>query len=379
MDAPDILDIFAPVKCLRNEFKYQDLSNHKFLSTEKTWLCEELNNVHNLLNCLLPSFCKKHNTSSLALQYSIPKRTVANWMTRYLQGFILYDSVSKRPSQIDDIGKEDIKALCQQAVLDKLPISHESLQFLMIDAKVETASRKKLNALSETYAIPSESTIRSFMNDNGIEKRKGQILTDARRKACQDPRMSYSWYLCCEAFSANLPGEKKWNADGSTFEINDKGEGMYLTLKNETELTSRIQVANGDSSLPIYIKYMAMANACGNSSPLVLIIAIEDMIAEEFQVYEIKGMCITTNIDDVGYMIFCKSRAGNANLWAWYFTNIAVPTISRANAYYNQLNIDNTPTRNFLSTDGEAIIIKQAFNIALQKLFADNLIDYVKG
>lgn len=117
--------------------------------------------------------------------------------------------------------------------------------------------------------------------------------------------MSFSWYLCCEAFLSNLPGEKKWNADASTFEIkqNDSG-GMYLTLKTEA-CHSRLQVANTDSSLPIYIKYMAMANACGNSSPLILIVAIEDMLEGSFEVKEIRSMCITT-LSEIFFQLMVK-------------------------------------------------------------------------
>lgn len=124
---------------------------------------------------------------------------------------------------------------------------------------------------------------------------------------------------------------------------------------------------------------MAMANACGDSSPLVYIAAIEQMSEDSFEVREIIGMCTTANVNGVGYLLFCKSRAGNQSLWIWYYLNIVIPTIKLANEYYFDKNVNNTPTRNFFSTDGEAIILKQAFNSEIQQGFANNLIDYVKG
>ncbi len=138
------------------------------------------------------------------------------------------------------------------------------------------------------FREPHRTTIAKYLKQNNITKTKGQTLTEAKRKACQDPRMSYSWYLCCEAFSSNLPGEKKWNADGTTFEIIDRGYGgMYLTVLCEKNECKRVQVSNLENSLPVYIKYMAMCNACGNSSSLVLIVAIGELPEDSFHIFDI--------------------------------------------------------------------------------------------
>ena len=153
--------------------------------------------------------------------------------------------------------------------------------------------------------------------------------------------MSYSWYLCCEAFSSHLPGERKWNADGSTFEIRDKGNGgMYLSVKGVT--TKRLQVANLDNSLPVYIKYMAMCNACGNSSPLILIAAIEEMHEDASNIFEITGLSISISMSEIGYVVFCKSRAGNIALWSWYYKYIVIPTIQKGNILFTHLKVINT-------------------------------------
>ncbi len=60
-------------------------------------------------------------------------------------------------------------------------------------------------------------------------------------------------------------------------------------------------------SLPIYIKYMAMANACGDSSPLVYILAVEEMREDIFEVREIIGMCTTANVNCI--VIYFSAKA----------------------------------------------------------------------
>jgi hypothetical protein len=378
-----IPDIFNPHQTLvlrssNYGHRFRNLSEYDFSSEEKVWLCDEVIEKHNLLKKFLPdSF--KFNTSSISRLYCIPQTTLSSWVRKYRSGQQLYSSISKRPRQLDNESIDKIKSSCEQAVIAKKPYKMSEISQLIVEGKSNTAHKSSRTLSYSILKDPSSSYIRTFVAENDIGMKKGQVLTEARRKACEDPRMSYSWYLCCEAFSSNLPAEKKWNADASTFEIkqNESG-GMFLTLKTEAR-HSRLQVANTESSLPIYIKYMAMANACGNSSPLVLIVAVDDMPEESFEVKEILSMCITTNLNDIGYLLFCKSRAGTKTLWFWYYKYIVIPTISAANTFYNNVNMDNTPMRNFFSTDGEAIILKQAFSPEIQQDFASNLIDYVKG
>jgi hypothetical protein len=122
---------------------------------------------------------------------------------------------------------------------------------------------------------------------------------------------------------------------------------MYLSVKGVT--TKRLQVANLDNSLPVYIKYMAMCNACGNSSRLVLIVAIEDLPDEAFEVFPIIGMSISLSLAEIGYLVFCKSRAGNVELWKWYYKYVVVTTIYEANISLADLQVKLIKLIDFIS------------------------------
>lgn len=115
---------------------------------------------------------------------------------------------------------------------------------------------------------------------------------------------------------------------------------MYLTVLCEKNECKRVQVSNLENSLPVYIKYMAMCNACGNSSSLVLIVAIDELPEDSFHVFEIAGMSIGITLGEIGYVVFCKSRAGNVSLWSWYYSCIVIPTIERGNIFYNYLKVN---------------------------------------
>ena len=82
----------------------------------------------------------------------------------------------------------------------------------------------------------------------------------------------------------------------------------------------------------------AMTNAARELSPVVLIVATENLDDEKFAVYTVSGLTSSAKVGDYGYVAFCNSRAGNQSLWTRYFLHIVVPTIAHA-ASVNKLEV----------------------------------------
>lgn len=80
-----------------------------------------------------------------------------------------------------------------------------------------------------------------------------------------------------------------------------------------------------------------------------------------------------------GWLFISKSRAGNAALWKYWFLQCMIPTLNENRLIYNCRDSHNEEFRQILYTDGELIIIKEAFDKEVLDAFADAKIDYVKG
>lgn len=128
----------------------------------------------------------------------------------------------------------------------------------------------------------------------------------------------------------------------------------------------------------LLVKYFGLGNAAGNIGPTVLIIAIKDMPDEEFFVQEVVGLTNTSTIGERGWLYFCKTKGGTASMWRHWFTNVCIPTIKNAAEISNLLDENGDRFRNFLSTDGEACILNEAFDETVLERFKDASIDYLK-
>lgn len=334
--------IFMPLVSTRQGGKYRDLSEHAFTAAEKNWLCEEIEGIHNTLQ----NENEPITVTTLSNRYNIPRTTVQTWYNRRKSSHnkILHDSSGGKYPMLDSIALASMKAKNVADDISKHPWTTNDFNEAVLIGRKETAVRRE-NAGGPVVSardtkMPVPNILKKIKEDEHIQMRKGQSKTDARNKACADPRMSYSWYLVQEAFASDLAAECKWNADGTTFEVKRNPAGKYYCVYVEERKNKRVEVAetNGATSLehPIYIKWMAMTNAVGNMSPVVLIVAIDKMNEGDFIPFIVPGLSSSKVIGEFGYVIFCKSRAGNEALWRWYYSNIVISTISQSQLYYKK-------------------------------------------
>ena len=75
---------------------------------------------------------------------------------------------------------------------------------------------------------------------------------------------------------------------------------------------------------------------------------------------EVKGFTNKPGLGK-GYVYFSKTRCGNSGLWLHWLEHVALPTMKQNNAFYGANDAKGQPLPTFFSTDGEALILRQAF------------------
>jgi len=163
-------------------------------------------------------------------------------------GFAIQDTV------LDEIATQELNEaiVFRQRNIDPVtkkmhPISESEYAELMARLSIETDRRrgKLTTALDEAKVSTSQKRIQKKAK---ITFCPAQDMTVARTKALLDVRPSFLWACFCLAFSAHLPGIYKWNADGTTFEINTNGTGeVYAIIRQKDDhspLTSQAQLLN---------------------------------------------------------------------------------------------------------------------------------------
>ena len=84
------------------------------------------------------------------------------------------------------------------------------------------------------------------------------------------------------------------------------------------------------------------------------------MSLNEWHVEEVKGFTNKPGLGK-GYVYFSKTRCGNSGLWLHWLEHVALPTMKQNNAFYGANDAKGQPLPTFFSTDGKALILRQAF------------------
>jgi hypothetical protein len=121
------------------------------------------------------------------------------------------------------------------------------------------------------------------------------------------------------------------------------------------------------------------ANAAGEMGPTTLIMTMPKMRDGEFFAKRIIGMGGGSDIGSFGWIYFCNSRAGNAALWMHWFIHVVIPTLDQCRTVHKIKDEFGRAMRMVFSTDGEAIVLKQAFDEEILAMFEQMLADYLKN
>jgi len=368
---------------------YQDLSKVKLSTKDKLWLCQLVDPDHDKTSWGQEVLPKK----TVIRRYNLPSSFFINNYRSYKK----FGCIMERGGQPfhDPEGEyELLKQVAERSFVN----DHVSISELNKLATEQAIAKKRKRGIvvDPEFNKLHDDTIRRYIKKRRIiVKSANSQLTDARLAAIMCPYMSYVWYIVAFVLSAFLPPWRKWNADASTYVFNAPKTGeKYISLSNDEEaayideyernihqpnvLTQRKKnkgKKNDSNRLAVAIKVMQMCNAQGDVSPFVCVVAIPSFQSEQWHVEIVRGLSHTCVGSSVGYLYFSRNRCGTEEMWKHYFLHVALPTIKNSNMAYSDVDND-VLLRNFFSTDGEAIIMKNAYKDDVIDAFEDAKTDY---
>jgi len=272
--------------------------------------------------------------------------------------------------------------------------SYNNLRRLIGEQDRVDKRKRRIIHTEDDGKLVSHEVANGFTKRHKLDVGAKPACKNASVKACKCPLMSYMWYLICYTLSATLQACCKWNADASTFvfdyaatcgkyhkkTIRLMHTEEYEYISDDSVRVKATQKGKSKSStsdrLPFAIKVMHMINASGETAPFVVILALKGMSDEEWHVEEVLGLALSNHIGAKGYIYFSRTRCGTKAMWKDYFCRVVIPTIKESNALHKPVNADGSPMRNFFSTDGEDIIISNAYEDEVRGWFDAVLTDY---
>jgi hypothetical protein len=122
-----------------------------------------------------------------------------------------------------------------------------------------------------------------------------------------------------------------FNWDATQFVISPDGncEVMYCKVKKNDDLPMTQKSAGG---VKFAIKLYHYHNAAGAIAPPVFVIADETMDAEAFSAHRIAGLS-TNNANGHGWVVFAKTRNGNAAFYEWFAREIVIPFVNNSRTH----------------------------------------------
>eukprot|EP01038_Epipyxis_sp_PR26KG_P014706 gene14706-19764_t len=325
-------------------------------------------------------------TALLCKRYNISTSTVQNWVSVNKKKLKKNsNSGGGRNLDLDQTSRLVLKEnlIEQENVVE--PISAEAFNRIVLEEKVLSKKRKYLSPTEQDYNITIHNTSINHKTVKSIKKacyfrdRVPQSLTDARLTAMSCIRLIYITAVLVWALARFLPKECKWNADCTTFICSANRTGQLVVVFRDKGCPPRQVTSHlGGGELNLLIKYFLIGNASGHLGDPCFIIAIDDMPVDEFYSEFVVGVANNDRIGQAGWIYFCKTKGGNAAMWKHWFKHVCIPTIQSASDLFALRDPNGDKYRNFLSTDGEACILNEAFDPEILQLFKDACIDYMK-
>lgn len=320
---------------LRRQDVYRDLSKHKFKVDEKSFAASEVCRLTKHLQWPRSAEC---TVDSFSKRYKISKSTVYHWKVIQKNPRGEFSAGRGRPTVIDKVAESEIIATLKQRTQerDALPVSaaYELINKVVNDTKTRQGKRGA-DASSEIC----RNTRKKILKTLDIRMLAPQILTDARRKACECIRISYIWGCLLLAYSGNLSAENKWNADATTIIVSESLSGSLVCALSDDDSTP-VSSSTIPDNLNILVKWFGLNNAAGESGPLVLIFAVPSMTEGTFFSTEVVCLASTAYIGEKGRIYCSKTRGGCPEMWKHYFLYVTIPTIERSNALHSN-KVDN--------------------------------------
>jgi transposase len=324
----------------------RDLSNRKLSNEQKTWICEVIN----------AGLC---STTFIEGSWNLNRKTINKWLHQYNDGKAFRED-SGRPSLLSD---KHLNTIREQMLDDTYKHSMENFR-----AIVTTEIKKSLEENNKPLSCFRELSKRTLQRYEKILKvvtAKGKRTTDARVKAVADIRNAVSFGIMNSIIVPNVHQALILNSDATQYAVNiDSDENVvvkYIKREDDSKLErgdkrpNKVLPAEESTNLMQYfIKYYLLMSAIGTVSYPVFMIADDTLPESTFVVQEFPCLGYGVSIHDKGYLVICKTRAGNISFYKWFNLNVTIPF---ANALRSSYGLDpHSPA--WYQLDGENVQIK---------------------
>jgi len=112
-----------------------------------------------------------------------------------------------------------------------------------------------------------------------------------------------------------------------------KNEGEVNKMQTDPENPS-------ENALKFSIKKYVCGSGGGMTTAPVFVFADSRMGADDFVVYPCAGLGTGQELDSVGYIVFCKTRACNVAFYTWWMKYIYIPWIKQLRTFSNLAPLD---------------------------------------
>ena len=215
-----------------------------------------------------------------------------------------------------DIGDSPARRVVQrvkEAVDEDRALDPVEVRELLIKAADES-SRSRKKKISQEW-------VGNNIERLGLATKNGQDKPDARQEAERDLLNGLSTLTGFQLVADVVPDEALViNFDATQFMISGgKGGTLQVVVVKDEPLSGPISTkSKGGNELNFFIKWYSIISATGVPGPLVFMLACDSMGPDEFEVFEVRGLCKSdAAINDFGYIVFCATRSGNASFYKW--------------------------------------------------------------
>ena len=193
--------------------------------------------------------------------------------------------------------------------------------------------------------------------DISLPKKKNE----ARQRNESDPRNFHCYNACLRGVAKNIPNPNLWNGDATQGEVNpsNRHKNVVVLKKEDQKLYNFPSVPAATISpsvLATFIKYILIHSAVGKAGPPVFMVQCPGLKDEDFHVSEVPELMLGTN-GPPGYICMCKTRAGNAKFYTWYFETVVIPCLVE---HRKLSRTEEFPI--LFSMDGEQKVLDAVFN-----------------
>jgi transposase len=282
----------------------------------------------------------------LAERFSLSVCTISRWVQAVRKGCIL-DRKGGRPKVLDP---KYHKALVGLLVDQKL---NERLDDWELEVQKAVAATAADAGIAPCYVKPiSKRSMGRIKKELNVNAGNCECTTTARALAIEDVRNALSFATmncCCVPISC---AELIINVDATQFTCGDtKGSGCKAAYVGQRPRNLQVMPKTGESGLTNYfIKYYATISAAGGQARPIYIIADHDMVDQEIDVHEVKGIGAGSSPAETAFLVFCKTRVPQLEFYKWYIRIVLVPWVQELREIYD---LDPSVPA-FFQLDGEA-------------------------